>query len=118
MPEDWSFKARFFPFFRVKYFCPSCIDDQNSIKNIDRKLENAFEWYERRTPLLHALVGTILPISGLFLSLIGGKIGAFGAILAYMAGYHSRHTQDPNAGNFLNPEKHPRSYFHRERDDN
>ena len=72
------------------------------------------EWFEQLPAPLTAFVSVILSVGGLFLAIIGGDVGAAGAVIAYTAGWLSRHLALPRAHPYLEEGKHGKSYFHEE----
>lgn len=69
-------------------------------------------WWENRSSLFRATVYFFMQIGGLFMAIAGGKLGAVAAVILYSAGWLSRHTQNPKAGNILDPERHPVMDYH------
>jgi len=70
------------------------------------------KWWENRSSLIRALVYTVNMVAGLFLILTGGELGVIGGVLLYCTGWMSRHTQNPKAGNILDPGRHPVMEYH------
>lgn len=70
------------------------------------------KWWEQRSSLVRAGVYTVSMLSGGLAALYGGKPGVIGAVLLYMTGWLSRHTQNPEAANLLDPDRHQVMDYH------
>lgn len=72
------------------------------------------EWIEQQPAPVTAAIIVFASVAGLFLTLVGGELGAIGAVVLYSSGWLSRHLALPKNHPYLDADKHGESYFHKE----